>query len=236
MAITLKVEKRDIKADVAALRKAGKIPAVFYGKKEPSTPISIASVDFMKAYKAAGESTVVILKGEGIEVESLIHDMDLHPVTNKPLHADFYVFEKGKKIKVGVALEFVGTAPAIKDLGGTLVKVLYDLEIEAFPKDLPHKVEVDISPLVDFKSVIAAKDIKLPPGVSLAVNPDDIVASISEPKEEIEEVAAPVDLDAIEVEKKCKDAKEGEPGAEGATPADGKDAKADKADKKEAKK
>ncbi|HEU5114187.1 MAG TPA: 50S ribosomal protein L25 [Candidatus Paceibacterota bacterium] len=225
MAITLKVEKRDAKADVDALRKAGKIPAVFYGKKEPSMPISIASVDFVKAYKHAGESTVVILKGDGIEVESLIHDIDLHPVTNKPLHADFYVFEKGKKIKVGVPLEFVGTAPAIKELGGTLIKVLHDLEIEALPKDLPHKIEVDIAALVDFKSSIKAGDLKLPAGVALAANAEDIVASVAEPKEEVEEVSAPVDLDAIEVEKKGKEAKEGEAGEEAAPAGDKKEAK-----------
>ncbi|MFA6158431.1 MAG: 50S ribosomal protein L25 [Candidatus Paceibacterota bacterium] len=209
MAITLKVEKRDIKDDVVALRKAGKVPAVFYGKKEASTPISIASVDFIKAYKQAGESTVVILKGEGIEVESLIHDMDLHPVTGKPIHADFYVFEKGKKIKVDVPLEFFGTSPAIKDLGGSLIKVLHDVEVEALPKDLPHTIKVDISSLVDFKSVITAKDIILPEGVLLAVSADDIVASVSEPKEEVEEVAAPIDLSTIEVAKKGKEAKEG---------------------------
>lgn len=226
MAITLKVEKRDIKTDVDALRQAGRIPAVFYGKKEASTPISIASVDFVKAYKAAGESTVVILQGEGIDVESLIHDMDLHPVTGKPLHADFYVFEKGKKIKVGVPLDFVGVAPAVKELGGSLIKVLYDIEIEAFPKDLPHKILVDISTLLDFKSVIAAKDIKLPEGVALAVNPDDIICSVAEPKEEVEEVAAPIDLTTIEVAKKGKEAKEGAEGAEGAAPA--ADAKAAK--------
>ena len=220
MAITLNVEKRDPKADVQALRKAGRIPAVFYGKKKPSTPISIAATDFVKAYKQAGESTVVILKGEGVEVESLIHDLDLHPVTNKPLHADFYVFEKGKKIKVDVPLEFVGTAPAIKELGGTLVKVLHDITIEAFPKDLPHKIEVDIAPLVDFKSVISAKDIKLPSGVELAIGADEIVASVYEPKEEVE--AAPVDLSAIEVEKKGKETKEGEAGAEGAPAAEEK--------------
>ena len=216
MAITLKVEKRDAKADLNALRKAGKIPAVFYGKKEASTPISIASVDFVKTYRTAGESTVVILKGDDIEVESLIHDIDLHPVTGKPLHADFYVFEKGKKIKVSVPIEFTGTAPAIKELGGTLVKVLHDIEIEAFPKDLPHKIEVDISSLVDFKSSIKAGDIKLPTGVELAVKADDIVASAAEPKAEIEEPTAPVDLSAIEVEKKGKEAKEGEAPAEGA--------------------
>jgi large subunit ribosomal protein L25 len=209
MAITLKVEKRDLKDDVVALRNAGKVPAVFYGKKEASTPISIASVDFIKAYKQAGESTVVILKGEGIEVESLIHDMDLHPVTGKPFHVDFYVFEKGKKIKVDVPLDFIGTSPAIKDLGGSLIKVLHTIEIEALPKDLPHKIEVNISGLVDFKSVIVAKDIVLPAGVELAVNADDIVASVSEPKEEVEEVAAPIDLSTIEVAKKGKEAKEG---------------------------
>ena len=232
MAITLNVEKRDIKTDVLALRAAGKIPAVFYGKKEASTPIAISLVDFIKTYKAAGESTVVILKGEGIEVESLIQDMDLHPVTGKPLHADFYVFEKGKKIKVGVPLEFSGTSPAIKDLGGSLIKVLHTIEIEAFPKDLPHKIIVDISSLVDFKSVISAKDIKLPEGVVLAVNADDIMCSVAEPKEEIEEVAAPIDLTTIEVAKKGKEAKEGAEGAEGAAAAPAAGAKAEKKDKK----
>ncbi len=225
MAFTLKVEKRDIKADVAAIRKAGRIPAVFYGKKEASTPISILATDFVKAYKSAGESTVVILVGEGIEVESLIHDMDLHPVTGKPLHADFYVFEKGKKIKVGVPLEFVGVAPAMKELGGSLIKVLHDIEIEALPKDLPHKIEVDITALVDFKSTIKASDIKLPPGVELAIKGDDIVASVAEPKEEIEEAAAPVDLSTIEVAKKGKEAKEGAEGADAAA-APGGDKKA----------
>lgn len=225
MAITLKIEKRDLKADVNTLRKAGKIPAVFYGKKEASTPITIASVDFAKAYKSAGESTVVILKGDGIEVESLIHDMDLHPVTGKPLHADFYVFEKGKKIKVDVPLEFVGVAPAIKELGGTLIKVLHDLEIEALPKDLPHKIEVNISSLVDFKSSIKASDVKLPEGVELAIKGDDIIASVSEPKEEVEEPTAPVDLTAIEVEKKGKEAKEGAEGAAEAPAAEKKEKK-----------
>ena len=216
MAITLNVEKRDLKTDVAALREAGKIPAVFYGKKEASTPITIVSTDFVKAYKSAGESTVVILKGEGIEVESLIHDMDLHPVTGKPMHADFYVFEKGKKIKVGVPLDFVGVAPAVKELGGSLIKVLHTIEIEALPKDLPHKISVDISALVDFKTSIKASDLKLPEGVALAVNGDDIIASAAEAKEEIEEAAAPIDLTTIEVAKKGKEAKEGAEGADAA--------------------
>lgn len=218
MAMTLKVQKRDIKTSIDALRKEGKFPAVFYGKKEASTPISIVYTDFIKAWKQAGESTVITLSGEGVDVESLIQDVDLHPVTGRAIHADFYVFEKGKKIEVGVPLEFTGTAPAIKDLGGTLVKVVHQLEIKALPKDLPHTIVVDISSLVDFKSVVHAKDIKLPAGVELAIAPDDIIASVYEPKEEVEEVSAPVDLSTIEVVKKGKEAKEGEAGAEGEAP------------------
>ena len=65
MAITLNVSKRELKADVNELRASGHIPAVFYGKKEASTPISILATDFAKAYRSAGESTVVILKGDG---------------------------------------------------------------------------------------------------------------------------------------------------------------------------
>ncbi|MFA6095345.1 MAG: 50S ribosomal protein L25 [Candidatus Paceibacterota bacterium] len=224
MAMKLKVEKRDAKADLGALRKEGKFPAVYYGKKEASTPITISYADFVKAWRQAGESTVIELSGEGVDVESLIHDVDLHPVTGRAIHADFYVFEKGKKIEVGVPLDFIGIAPAVKDLGGTLVKVLYQLEVSALPKDLPHKIEVDISPLVDFKSVIRASDLKLPAGVELAVSPEDIIASVYEPKEEVEEVA-PVDLSAIEVEKKGKEAKEGEAPAEGEAAAPKKEEK-----------
>jgi large subunit ribosomal protein L25 len=228
----LKVEKRDLKEGLALLRKSGKMPAVFYGPKEPSTPIKIVLADFKKAWKTAGESTVVALEGPGIDAEVLIHDVDLDPVTDVAIHADFYAIEKGKKIAVDVPLEFIGVSPAVKDLGAVLVKVLHDIEIEALPKDLPHKLEADISSLVTFDSVLTAKDIKLPAGVTLKVKPDEVVASVYEPKEEVVE-AAPVDLSTIEVEKKGKEAKEG---AEGEATASAETAKDDKGGKKEEKK
>ena len=224
----LKVQKRDLKESVKALRQASQVPAVFYGPKEPSTPIKMSLVDFKKAWKTAGESTVVSLEGNGIDAEVLIHDVDLDPVTDVPIHVDFYAIEKGKKLSVDVPLEFTGVSPAVKDLGAVLVKVLHDIEIEALPKDLPHKLEVDISGLLNFDSVITAMDIKLPEGVTLKVKPEEVVASVYEPKEEVAE-AAPVDLTAIEVEKKGKEAKEGEAGAE---PAATPEAKVEKKDKK----
>jgi len=108
-----------------------------------------------------------------------------------------------------------------------MVKVAHEVEVEALPKDLPHSLEVDIAGLVNFDSVLTAADIKLPAGVTLKVKLEEVIASVYEPKEEVIE-AAPIDLSAIEVEKKGKEAKEGEEGAEAAPAAD----KAEKKDKK----
>lgn len=177
-------------------------------------PISVPLVDFIKVWKEAGETSVVTLKGEEGEHEALIHDIDFDPVTETPRHADFYVFEKGHKLEVDVPIEFEGVSPAVKDLGGILIKVLYEIKVEAMPKDLPREIKVDISSLVNFESQILASDLKLPAGVELKESPEEVVALVSEPKEEKEEV--PVDLSAIEVEKKGKKEEEGEGSEAGA--------------------
>ena len=208
--LTLKTEIRSKTDKLDQLRKAGKVPAVFYGKKEASTPISIPKIDFLKVWKEAGESSVVTLETpDGIK-ESLIQDVDLDPITSVPRHADFYVFEKGHKVEVELPLEFIGVAPAIKDLGGVLVKVLHKLKVEAMPKDLPHNIEVDTSTLANFGDQVLAKDIKVPSGVELKENPEEVVALISAPREEKEEEVAPIDLSTIEVEKKGKEETEEE--------------------------
>lgn len=215
--IVLEVLPRDAKTKAAMLRKTGKMPAVYYGKKQASVSICVSTVDFLKVFKKAGESSVVTLKTKSGDMDSLIYDVDRDPVTNAPRHADFYVFEKGQKIKVKIPVEFTGVSVAVKELGGVLVKVLREVEIEAAPKDLPRALIIDISKLVNFESQALAKDIILPTGVILVQNPDEVVASVYEPKEEVVEVA-PIDLSAIEVEKKGKEVKEGE---EGALPAGG---------------
>jgi large subunit ribosomal protein L25 len=207
--INLKVEKRETKTKLADIRAKGFIPAVFYGHKQVSTPISVKEVDFLKVWKQAGESSVISLTGDDMDHEVLIQDIDLDPVTDNVRHADFYVIEKGRKIAVQVPIEFTGIAPAVKDLGGILVKVLHELEIEAMPKDLPHNLSVNISSLATFEDCIFAKDVILPAGVTLLTGLDEVVASVSEAVEEEVEVA-PADLTAIEVEKKGKEDKEGE--------------------------
>ncbi len=239
MVIALAYEERDTKEKPAVLRRAGKIPAVFYGAKQKAVSVALSAKEFEKVFKKAGENTVVVLQNSGGDVETLVQQVDRHAVSGAVLHADFYAFEKGQKLKVKVPIEFIGIAPAVKDLGGVLVKVLRELEIEAAPKDLPHHIAVDVSPLVSFESVITAKQIVLPPRVVLITNPDEVVISVYEPKEEVVEVA-PVDLSAIEVTKKGKEVKEGEEGAVAAGAAAGekdpKKAEGKKEPKKEEKK
>lgn len=208
--INLDAQLRDKAVSLDTLKKEAKMPAVFYGKKTESTPISVLKKDFIAVWKKAGESGVVTIKTPKGTVDTLIQDVDLDPVTDIPRHADFYVFEKGKKIEVSVPLEFVGVSPAVKDLGGLLVKALHDLKISADPQHIPHQIEVDISSLVDFSSQILAKAVKLPSGVDLVENPEEVVAAASAPREELVEESVPIDLSAIEVEKKGKKEVEGE--------------------------
>jgi large subunit ribosomal protein L25 len=216
--LTIPFETRESKSQLGTMRKGGKVPAVFYGPKEKSTPIFVKEVEFKKVWKDAGESSIIILKNGEEEHEALIQEVDLNPVTDTPRHIDFYVIEKGKKLEVSVPLVFVGVSGAVKDLAGILVKVLHELPIEALPKDLPHDIEVDISALTALDSQILAKDLKIPAGVELKIEPEEVIAAIAVAKEEVEEVA-PADLSSIEVVgAKGKEAVEGEEGAEAAAP------------------
>ncbi len=209
--LTLAVQERNKKDSTDDLRGKGLVPAVFYGPKQSSTPIAIDSLKLERVWKEAGETTLVKLTGAGEEIDTLIHDAQVHPLTGKLLHVDFYVLEKGKKIEIKVPLEFVGVAPAEK-LGGIAVKTMHEIEIEVAPAELPHHLDVDMSALENIGSHITAKEIKLPPSAELKTAPDEIVVSIIEFKEEKEEAPAAVVPAEIIGEKKEG---EGEATAEG---------------------
>jgi len=190
--LTLDVTERKSGESTDALRKRGVVPAVFYGPKEEATPIAIDLQQFERTFREAGETTIVILKGAGSDKETLVHDVQFHPVTGKPIHADFYVLEKGKKIEINVPLEFEGVAPAEK-AGHIIVKALHEIEIEVAPAELPHNLPVDLSVLANVGDHITAGQIKLPPSATLLTDADEIVASVTEFKEEkLEEQPAPV--------------------------------------------
>src|SRR3989344_3491033 len=210
---TLEVKKRDAKGPKAStLRRAGFIPAVVYGAHQASTPITVDARAFLKALEAAGESTIVSLEGLGAPLPTLIHEVDLDPVLHTPRHVDFYAVTKGQKVEVAVPLSYIGESPAVK-AGANMVKVLHELEVAADPVNLPHELEVDISSLVAVGDQIHAQDVRLPAGVTLITEPEEVIVLIQEVEEEQEEMP-PADLSAIEVEGKGKEAVEGEAGAD----------------------
>jgi large subunit ribosomal protein L25 len=224
---SIKAKKRDGAVKVKSLREAGEIPAVFYGAGEPSTSVSISKSEFKKAWRGAGESSTVKVSVDGKDVDVLIHEVQVDPVSDEPIHVDFLVIDMTKKIKVGVPLEFTGVSNAVKTGIGNLVKVLHEIEIEALPADLPHNLSVDVSKLETLDDNITIADIKLPAGVVAVTKGTEVVASIVAQVEEKEEVVVAPDLTAIEVtDKKGKKEEEGAEGAEAAP------APADKGEKK----
>jgi large subunit ribosomal protein L25 len=211
----LAVTKRDKTKSPNTLRREGVLPAVIYGRSQEATPIAVDRKVFEKLFHTAGESTVITLTGLDTQKQALIQEVTTHPVTGVAIHADFYAIEKGQKVTVSVPLEFDGVAPAVKDLGGILTKVMHELEIECEPSELPQAIHVDVSKLATLEDQIKVSDLKLPPSAKLSIDADEVVAMISVAKEEVEETA-PVDLSTIETSvERGKKEEEPEAGAEG---------------------
>lgn len=196
--IILNAAFRDSKDNVDALRADGLVPAVVYGKKQETKSIVINAKDLTKALHEAGESSVVTLKTPSGDINTLIHDYSLDPVKNILTHADFLAIDMNKVVEVALPIEFTGESPAEKQGLGVLIKALQEIEISALPKNLPHNIEVDISILALLGDQIHAKDLKLPTGVTMLTDGEEVVAVISSIKEEVEETA-PVDLSTIEI-------------------------------------
>ncbi|MDE2399844.1 MAG: 50S ribosomal protein L25 [Patescibacteria group bacterium] len=199
----IKAKKRDAGTKLDTLRKGGEIPAVFYGMKKETTAVSVSTVEFKKVWREAGESSPIKISSPSGEIDALIHEVQVDPITDEPIHVDFLVIDMKKKIQVNIPLEFEGISGAVKSGLGNLVKVLHEIEVEALPSELPHNLVVDLSKLATVEDQILVSDIKLPTGVALITPAEEVVASIVLQVEEKEE-AAPVDLSAIEVEKKGK--------------------------------
>lgn len=199
-------------------RTAGRLPVVIYGAKQEPRSLFVSAADFKRVLAQAGESTIVTVATPEGNQDALIHEVAFDPIKDEPIHADFYIVDKTKKVEIEVPLSWVGVAPAVKDLGGTLVKVLHDLKMSVLPTEIPREIAVDISKLETLESQILVKDLAVPAGVEVKNEPDAVVAAIGVAKEEpVEET--PADLSAIEVEQKGKKPEEGA-GAEAAPPAE----------------
>lgn len=211
------------------LRLSGSIPAVLYGRQVAPVTLSVHYLDFARAYKTAGESTLIELALDGKKpVNALIHDVTTHPLSGRFVHIDFYQVNMKEEIETDVPLEFVGESEAVKALSGILIRSLEEVKVKCLPNDLPHALEVDLSKLATFSDVIKVSDLKLPAGVKMLDAVDTIIATVAPPRTEAEMASLneKVEMDVTKVEGVVKET------PEGAAPVEGEQ----KEDKKEEKK
>jgi large subunit ribosomal protein L25 len=198
----LAAEPREISGKkVAGLRRSGRLPAVVFGRGLESTSVSVDTHDFELLRRRTGPNALVDLSIDGKKPQPvLIHGVQVHPVTRRPLHVDLFLVRMTEELIVDVPLVPTGTSPAVADEGGTLLHGVETVKVKALPDHLPQSIEYSIESLVDFDTTIHVSDLAIPGDVTLLTDPDEVVAKVQAPRVEIEEV--PV-------------AAEGEEGAEG---------------------
>jgi large subunit ribosomal protein L25 len=195
----LTVQKREVFGKAArGVRKAGEIPAELYGRGIANAHLAVPAPEFLKVLKEAGMSTVLRLKIGEETHPVIVHDIQRDFITGAVQHVDFYQVRMDEKMKARVPLEFSGESPAVK-AGAILIKSLAEVEVEALPADLPHRLIVDLSLLDALGKSVYVKDLAVPSGVRLIADEETAVATVQEAKEEVVE-AAPADVSAVKVE------------------------------------
>ncbi|RJP45850.1 50S ribosomal protein L25 [Candidatus Parcubacteria bacterium] len=203
----LSVQPREkLGKSVRSLRKGGLIPGELYGHGVRNIHLAVPAKEFSRVFREAGSNTVVHLRiGEEMR-PAIIYDIERDYLTDEVSHIDFYQVRMDQKIKARVPLEFTGEAPAVKEKGGILNKSVTDIEVEALPANLPHRLTVHLGTLDDLNKSLYVKDIPAPPEVRLLVDSETVVVTVTPPTAEEEKPEAPADVSAVKVETEEKKA------------------------------
>ncbi len=215
ISLSAKIRKETGKK-TGSLKKQGRIPAIVYGPGVKNVLVDVDYQGFQKVFKETGESSLVELHIESEKEKRpvLIHEIQKDPVTDKFIHIDFFQASLKEEVEVKIPLVFEGVSLAVKDLGGTLVKNISEIEVKALPQNLPHEIKVSIDGLNTFENHILVKDLILPKDVKVLLKPDEIVVSVAHLAKVEEELEKPIEEKVEEVEKVEKEKKEAE-GPEG---------------------
>lgn len=195
----IKAQKKVEKAK--KLRKQGLIPAVLYGKGEQNQLLAVDKKEFTRKIKEGGLHSIYNLDINGEEKQVIIKEIQRNPLTDEPEHVDFYKPDLSKKIENEVEIVFVGESPAVKNLGGTLVKVMNFLNVKSLPQDCPNAIEVDISKLEKIDDHIKVGDLNLGDKIEILENKDNIIVQVAAPENVEEELQKEEESDISKVEK-----------------------------------
>ena len=171
---------------VKNLRKEGQLPAIVYGKSlENPVLLTCVKNDFIRVYREAGFSTPIELTG-AIEQLVLLQDMQLDPVSDEVLTIDFLAVNRNEKVSASVPVVLVGESKVEKLNEGKVQLVKDIVEVEAFPQDLPHNIEIDVATIESINDVIFVKDLKVSNKVKVLDDGDQPVVTVVELADEEE--------------------------------------------------
>jgi large subunit ribosomal protein L25 len=180
---------------VRALRRTGQLPAVLYGHNVEPIIISMDAREATKVLGKLSSSSLISIDLDGKEYPSLVREKQMNYIKRNLIHVDFQVVSLTEKIRANVGIVLTGNSAAVKDFNAMLINGLNELEVEAFPQDLPERVVVDISSLVKIGDGIHVRDIFLSDKVTILNAADEMVILATAPaKEEVEEVVTPEEV------------------------------------------
>jgi len=164
---------------VKKLRREGILPANVYGKGIKSQSLQLPLKEFEEVFKDAGETGVVDLTYGKDTVPVLIHNLHTD-YRNTPLHADFFQVNLKEKVTAMIQIELVGESKAEAEKTGLIEKIVSEVEVEALPTELPEKIEVNIENLAQVDDQVTAQDLKMPTGVTLLTDANQVIVKVGE--------------------------------------------------------
>lgn len=186
--LDVEARKETGRSKVQDLRDAGFIPAVVYGEGSKAESIKVPHRQLVQLLHQHGlENIIINLRSSDSKKARpcLIKELQYHPTTGDIVHIDFNEISLTKAIKVNIPVIAKGESVGVKQEGGSLEHILWEIEIECLPTDIPKGVEVDVTNLKIGDS-IHLKDVTLPPGVKVITDMESIILTVSAPiKEEV---------------------------------------------------
>jgi len=188
--VVLKASKREITGkQVRALRRAGQLPAVIYGRHVEPIAISLDAHSASLILAKLTSSSLVTLDVDGTEFPAIVREKQRNYIKGVLTHVDFLALDLSEKIRTKVRLTYTGVSPAVKDFSAVLVHRLDALEVECLPTDLPERITVDISSLKEIGNNIHVRDIVVPANVLVLDDADEIAIIATVVKEDATDVA-----------------------------------------------
>ena len=188
MTITIKAEKRDAFGKNAnrRLRTRGFVPAILYAESVSSVPLALEKKDVIRIMKTETRENTIFKVEFGAELRDvMIKELQVDPATDRLMHVDLIQIAMNKLIKVTVPIVPKGESVGVKTEGGFVDFITREVEVECFPKDIPDRIEIDISGLHLHQS-LKVESITAPPGVRLINEPGTVLVLISLPHKEEE--------------------------------------------------